>query len=176
MHSIYECFFNNSEKITKVDEIFLKYLDIKFEGYKTLPNDKNIYLNELPNEIISLFSKIPKINKIYKCKKCEKIPFISMEVQINGEIIYQINCPCFNDDNKYIFSYDFPIKINNYLVLTDIKDNKKESSLPFKRREDFFNFFKLIELYNNIKDKISERNFGNTKNNLAFALFENLLV
>ena len=175
MHSIYECFFNNSEKITKEDEIFLKYLDIKFEGYKALPNDKNIYLNELPNEIINLFSKIPKINKIYKCKKCEKIPFISMEVQINGEIIYQINCPCFNNDNKYIFSYDFPIKINNYLVLTDIKDNKKESSLPFKRREDFFNFFKLIELYNNIKAKISERNFGNTKSNLAFVLYENLL-
>ena len=66
------------------------------------------------------------------------------------------------------------------MELIDIKDdtnnnNKNDIILPFKNLNDLADFFLYVLLYNIIKDRIKEFNYGETKNNIGFILFENLL-
>ena len=65
--------------------------------------------------------------------------------------------------------------------LIDIKDDsnnindKNDLILPFKYLNNLTDFYIYALLYYKTKDKIKEFNFGETKNNMAFTLFENLL-
>ena len=159
---------DNFESLTDKEKEFISYLE----------NKDNISFNELPKEIQNSFSKIPKINKIYKCKKCGKITnFYRTEKQYTGDLFIEVEC---EEKHTFKFDYwDFPIQINSYLNLTEVKEeiNKKKNTELFNKlhKESLFFIIKLIQLYSNIKDKIKEKNYGDEKNNLGFALFENLL-
>ena len=165
--------------ITKyILDIFESLTDKEKEFISYLENKDNISFNELPEEIQNSFSKIPKINKIYKCKKCGKIAnFYRTEKQYTGDLFITVEC---EENHTFEFDYwDFPIQINSYLNLTEIKEeiSKKNNTdlLNKLRKESLFFIIKLIQLYNNVKDKIKAKNYGDEKNNLGFALFENLL-
>ena len=156
---------DNFESLTDKEKEFISYLE----------NKDNISFNEFPKEIQNSFSKIPKINKIYKCKKCGKIAnFYRTEKQYTGDLFITVEC---EEKHTFKFDYwDFPIQINSYLNLTEIKVEKNNSDLLNKlHKESLFVLIKLIQLYNDTKDKIKEKNYGDAKNNLGFALFENLL-
>ena len=165
--------------ITKyILDIFESLTDKEKEFISYLENKDNISFNELPEKIQNSFSKIPKINKIYKCKKCGKIAnFYRTEKQYTGDLFIRVKC---EENHTFEFDYwDFPIQINSYLNLTEIKEeiSKKNNTdlLNKLRKESLFFIIKLIQLYNNVKDKIKAKNYGDEKNNLGFALFENLL-
>ena len=165
--------------ITKyILDIFESLTDKEKEFISYLENKDNISFNELPEKIQNSFSKIPKINKIYKCKKCGKIAnFYRTEKQYTGDLFIKVKC---EENHTFEFDYwDFPIQINSYLNLTEIKEeiSKKNNTdlLNKLRKESLFFIIKLIQLYNNVKDKIKAKNYGDEKNNLGFALFENLL-
>ena len=165
--------------ITKyILDIFESLTDKEKEFISYLENKDNISFNELPEKIQNSFSKIPKINKIYKCKKCGKIAnFYRTEKQYTGDLFIRVKC---EENHTFKFDYwDFPIQINSYLNLTEIKEeiSKKNNTdlLNKLRKESLFFIIKLIQLYNNVKDKIKAKNYGDEKNNLGFALFENLL-
>ena len=165
--------------ITKYILDDLKSLTDKEKSFKSYLETKDtISFNELPEEIKNSFSKIPKINKIYKCKKCGKIAnFYKSSKKYTQDLFIHAVC---EEEHSFILDYcDFPIQINSYLNLTEIKEeiNKKNNNDIFNKlsKENIFFLIKLIQLYNNIKDKIKEKNFGDTKNNLGFTLFENLL-
>ena len=165
--------------ITKyILDIFESLTDKEKEFISYLENKDNISFNELPEKIQNSFSKIPKINKIYKCKKCGKIAnFYRTEKQYTGDLFIIVEC---EENHTFKFDYwDFPIQINSYLNLTEIKEeiSKKNNTdlLNKLRKESLFFIIKLIQLYNNVKDKIKAKNYGDEKNNLGFALFENLL-
>ena len=165
--------------ITKYILDDLKSLTDKEKSFKSYLETKDtISFNELPEEIKNSFSKIPKINKIYKCKKCGKIAnFYKSSKKYTQDLFIHAVC---EEEHSFILDYcDFPIQINSYLNLTEIKEeiNKKNNNDIFNKlsKENIFFLIKLIKLYNNIKDKIKEKNFGDTKNNLGFTLFENLL-
>ena len=165
--------------ITKyILDIFESLTDKEKEFISYLENKDNISFNELPEKIQNSFSKIPKINKIYKCKKCGKIAnFYRTEKQYTGDLFIIVEC---EENHTFKFDYwDFPIQINSYLNLTEIKEeiSKKNNAdlLNKLRKESLFFIIKLIQLYNNVKDKIKAKNYGDEKNNLGFALFENLL-
>ena len=165
--------------ITKyILDIFESLTDKEKEFISYLENKDNISFNELPEIIQNSFSKIPKINKIYKCKKCGKIAnFYRTEKQYTGDLFITVEC---EENHTFKFDYwDFPIQINSYLNLTEIKEeiSKKNNTdlLNKLRKESLFFIIKLIQLYNNVKDKIKAKNYGDEKNNLGFALFENLL-
>ena len=165
--------------ITKyILDIFESLTDKEKEFISYLENKDNISFNELPEKIQNSFSKIPKINKIYKCKKCGKIAnFYRTEKQYTGDLFITVEC---EENHTFKFDYwDFPIQINSYLNLTEIKEeiSKKNNTdlLNKLRKESLFFIIKLIQLYNNVKDKIKAKNYGDEKNNLGFALFENLL-
>lgn len=165
--------------ITKyILDIFESLTDKEKEFISYLENKDNISFNELPEKIQNSFSKIPKINKIYKCKKCGKIAnFYTTSKQYTGDLFITVEC---EENHTFEFDYwDFPIQINSYLNLTEIKEeiSKKNITdlLNKLRKESLFFIIKLIQLYNNVKDKIKAKNYGDEKNNLGFALFENLL-
>ena len=165
--------------ITKyILDIFESLTDKEKEFISYLENKDNISFNELPEKIQNSFSKIPKINKVYKCKKCGKIAnFYRTEKQYTGDLFIRVKC---EENHTFEFDYwDFPIQINSYLNLTEIKEeiSKKNNTdlLNKLRKESLFFIIKLIQLYNNVKDKIKAKNYGDEKNNLGFALFENLL-
>ena len=97
--------------------------------------------------------------------------------QYTGDLSISVKC---EENHGFLFDFwDFPIEIDSYLNLTEINEeiNKKNNIDIFLKINKNYIFFlyKLVQIYNNIKDKIKEKNFGDTKQNLAFSLFENLL-
>ena len=161
---------------------FLKINNLKKLDDIEKPLEKKINLIELSDDIRLPISKIPKINKKFTCKKCGKIPKIKKYQEVFFEIDLAIECH--NESIKLGCILDAHFEeIPNYLGLTDIKDNpsnddnknENEIILPFKNLNDLSDFFLYVLLYNIIKDRIKEYNYGETKNNMAFTLFENLL-
>lgn len=64
------------------------------------------------------------------------------------------------------------------MKLIDIKEDLNKNNefiLPFSSIYKLVDFFLFAQLYNNMKNSIKEYNLGETKNNSAFTLFENLL-
>ena len=162
-----------------INLMFAEILKIKdFEYSYTF--DKKMNLIELPDDIRILISEIPKINKKYICKKCGKIPEI---IKYNpGFLEEKLLIEC--HDERIELGFDINARfeeISNYMDLIDMKDDTNNNNdindiiLPFKYLNDLTDFYIYALLYYKTKDKIKEFNFGETKNNMAFTLFENLL-
>lgn len=139
-----------------------------------IKNDKvknNIFLNSLTENEKILISKIPKLNKTYVCSCCKEIPLITIKNILN-KFCFIKQC----SKNKIIIN-EIDKLLNSSLKLIDItiSKNKKFDLLPFESQGEFENFKKVAQSYFNIKDYILEMNNGDTKNNLVFSFFENLL-
>ena len=173
----YESLFDINHNITKAEEHLIAFLKLDEKNFnKDYLLEKKINISELPDEIKNPILAIPKINKIYVCKNCEKIHYIQ---RVNNEssipLYFQFTCPF----DKVKFNRFGLHIIEPYLKLIEVKkDINNENGdfiLPFKKAYELVIFFTFIELYHKIKEKIKEYNYGDTKQNIAFTLFENLL-
>ena len=141
--------------------------------YNTKTNynlNKKISLKDLTKEEKEVISKIPKLNKIIICRCCGKIPLINVITSLN-QIYFKIECK----KNYSISELNGLMRSSFELIDPKIQQNKNEDLLPFESKEDFIKFKDVAVSYLNLKDKISELNYGDSKKNLAFTFFENLL-
>lgn len=157
----------------------LKINDYEYEDDIKVPDENKIKLTELSDDIRIPISNIPKLNQKYICKKCRKIPdIIKSKKEFFG---LNLSIECHNESIELGDILDARFEdILNYIELINIKDNsndkdKNEIILPFKTLNDLADFYLYSLLYIEMKDKIKELNFGETKNNMAFILFENSL-
>ena len=155
---------------------------------------KNIDLKLLSEEDQNTINSIPYIDFTYICIYCGKIPKIDIkydkkeghikalylnECGVNIKLDYNNN----NSNLKLDINNNFGLKKvplatlykDNYMNIKNNKILKDESKLPFENINELNEYLKVYKSYLNLREEMKKYNFGETKNNQLFSLFEDLL-
>ena len=165
------------------------------ENNKFIP--KTIDLKLLSQKDQNIINNIPFIDYTYICTYCKKIPQIDIKYDKNeGHIkaFYLNECGKKikidnNNSNesgcniKLDINYNFGLKKiplealykENYMNINSNKLLKNENKLPFETINELNEYLKVYKSYLNIREEMKKYNFGETKNNELFSLFEDLL-
>ena len=157
---------------------------------------KNIDLKLLSQEDQNIINNIPHIDFTYICIYCHKIPQLDIKYDKDeGHIKSLCLQECGNkiklDNSKSNDPLALKLDINNNFGLKKIsletlyKENymninnniilKNENKLPFETINELHEYLKVYKSYLNLREEMKKYNFGETKNNELFSLFEDLL-
>ena len=158
---------------------------------------RNIDLKLLSQEDQNIINNIPYIDFTYICIYCKKIPKLDIKYdKEEGHIKSLCLEECGNKvklDNsksnepgahlKLDINNNFGLKKisletlykENYMSINSNKILKKENKLPFETIKELNEYLKVYKSYLNIREEMKKYNFGETKNNELFSLFEDLL-
>ena len=157
---------------------------------------KNIDLKLLSQEDQNIINNIPHTDFTYICIYCHKIPQLDIKYDKDeGHIKSLCLQECGNkiklDNSKSNDPLELKLDINNNFGLKKIsletlyKENymninnniilKNENKLPFETINELHEYLKVYKSYLNLREEMKKYNFGETKNNELFSLFEDLL-
>ena len=145
---------------------------------------KNIDLKLLSQEDQNLIYNIPYIDFTYICTYCRKIPQLDIEYDEkkgNIKALYLNECGAkikLDDSNNNLGLKKIPLETLykfNYMNINSNKILKNENKLPFETINELNEYLKVYKSYLNLREEMKKYNFGETKNNELFSLFEDLL-
>jgi len=144
---------------------------------------KNIYLKSLSQEDQNIINSIPYIDSTFICVYCKKITKIDIKYdKSEGHIIALYFNECGKkiklDDNNNFGLKKISLQTlykENYMNINTNKILKNEQNLPFETIDELNEYLKVYKSYLNLKEEMKKYNFGDTKNNELFSLFEDLL-
>ncbi len=158
---------------------------------------RNIDLKLLSEEDQNIINSIPYIDFTYVCIYCKKIPKLDIKYDKEeghikslclkecGEMIKLDNSKSNEpgahlklDVNNNFGLKKIPIETlykENYMSININKILKDKNKLPFETINDLNEYLKVYKSYLNLKDLMKKYNYGETKSNELFSLFEDLL-
>ena len=145
---------------------------------------KNIDLKLLSQKNQNLIYNIPYIDFTYICIYCRKIPRLNIEYDkkeghIKTLFLNECGAKIKLDNSKNNLGLkktplDTLYKFN-FMNISNNKILKNESKLPFETINELNEYLKVYKSYLNLREEMKKYNFGETKNNELFSLFEDLL-
>ena len=145
---------------------------------------KNIDLKLLSQEDQNFIYNIPFIDFTYICTYCRKIPQLDIkydEKKGNIKSLYLNECGSkikLDISNNNLGLKKIPLEMLykfNYMNINSNKILKNENKLPFETINELNEYLKVYKSYLNLREEMKKYNFGETKNNELFSLFEDLL-
>ena len=158
---------------------------------------RNIDLKLLSEEDQNIINSIPYIDFTYVCIYCKKIPKLDIKYDKEeghikslclkecGEMIKLDNSKSNEpgahlklDVNNNFGLKKIPIETlykENYMSININKILKDKNKLPFETINDLNEYLKVYKSYLNLKEEMKKYNYGETKSNELFSLFEDLL-
>jgi len=147
---------------------------------------KNIDLKLLSQEEQNKIYNIPYVDFTYICIYCGKIPQLGIKYDENEGNIKALHLNECGTEIKLDNNNNFGLKKTpletlyktNFMNINNINNSKilkNENKLPFETINELNEYLKVYKSYLNIRGEIKKYNFGETKNNELFSLFEELL-